>query len=103
MNAAKILPPVFAGMTLVLLATNAVPAGRQRQRLREEERKLGAILQLERERGQALRAELEALRQDPFVLERWLIETWKGVPQGAIPYEQLSRKAAADDDDALAE
>ena len=101
MNAAKILPPVFAGMTLVLLATNALPAGRQRQRLREEERRLEAILQLERERGQALRSEVEALRQDPFVLERWLVETWKGVPQGAIPYEQISSKAA--DDDALAE
>ena len=101
MNAAKILPPVFAGMTLVLLASNAVPASQQRQRLREEERKLEAILQLERERGQALRAELEALRQDPFVLERWLVETWKGIPQGAIPYEQICRTAA--DDDALAE
>ena len=101
MNAAKILPPVFAGMTLVLLATNALPAGRQRQRLREEERRLETILQLERGRGQALRSEVEALRQDPFVLERWLVETWKGVPQGAIPYEQICGKAA--DDDALAE
>ena len=102
MNAAKILPPVFASMTLVLLATNALPAGRQRQRLREEERRLEAILQLERERGQALRSEVEALRQDPFVLERWLVETWKGVPQGAIPYEQICAQAA-DDDAALAE
>ena len=101
MNAAKILPPIFASMTLVLLASNAVPAGRQRQRLREEEKRLEAVLQLERERGQALHAEVEALRKDPFVLERWLVETWKGVPQGAIPYEQIRRKAA--DDDALAE
>jgi hypothetical protein len=102
-NAAKILPPVFAGMTLVLLTTNAVPAGRQRQRLKEEEQRLEAALQLEHERGRTLRAELEALQHDPFVLERWLVETWKGVPQGAIPYEQIGNKAAEDDDDALAE
>jgi hypothetical protein len=87
-KASRALFPLLAGMTLLLLGANAVPTVQRKHLLREERLRLErAILREERE-AERLLAEIDALRHDPFYVERLLLETWKGVPKGATPFRQ---------------
>lgn len=87
MKAARFLPPLLAAATLLLLGANALPTVHRKHRLRRERAKV--LLELEREerRAACLRAEVEALVQDPFCVERLLVETWRQAPPGAIPFD----------------
>ena len=86
MKASRVLPPVLAGMTLLLLGANAVPSMQRKQLLREERRRLERELKREEREGARVLAEVDALVHDPFYVERVLVETWHGVPQGATPF-----------------
>lgn len=83
MKAARFLPPLLAGATLILLGANALPTAKRKHRLQEEQTRLVRELRSEDRRMNALVLEIEALRGDPFYLERMLIETWGGMPEGA--------------------
>jgi len=87
MKAARFLPPLLAGATLLLLCANALPSTHRRQVLRRERERLLRQLEEEETVGRRLRAEVEALRADPFYIERTLLETWRGVPRGAVPFD----------------
>ncbi len=87
MKASRFLPPLLAGMTLLLLGANAVPSMQRKQLLREERRRLERELKVEEREGARVLAEVDALVHDPFYVERVLVETWHGVPQGAKPFE----------------
>lgn len=86
MRASRILFPLLAGMTLLLLGANAVPSVHRKHLLRTERERLEREVLREEGEGLRLKAELLALAHDPFYVERTLIETWKGVPQGATPF-----------------
>ena len=83
MKAQYLLPAVLAGATLILLGANAIPTTIRRKRLERELGRLSEKLEREHERGAWLRVEIDALRHDAFYLERMLIETWNGIPDGA--------------------
>jgi len=90
----RILPPLLAGATLILLASNALPTVLRKHRLQRERHRLVKELRLEQERSARLRAEIEALRGDPFYLERVALETWGGTPSGAVRWDAADREAA---------
>jgi hypothetical protein len=73
-------------MTLLLLGANAVPSVQRKHLLREERRRLERAVRAEEREGRRILAEVDALQHDPFYLERMLVETWHGVPQGATPF-----------------
>ena len=87
MKASTVLPPLLAAMTLVLLGANAVPTAKRKQVLLEERRRLEVEVKRGEREGARIAAELDALAQDPFYVERLLVETWHGVPQGATRFE----------------
>jgi heme exporter protein D len=89
LKATRFLPPLLAGMTLLLVGANAFPSVVRKHVLREERRKLERELRAEVRKGQQLEAELDALAHDPFYLERLVVETWKGLPRGATPFPAL--------------
>lgn len=74
-------------MTLLLLGANAVPSAQRKQVLREERRRLEIEVGRGEREGARIAAEVEALLRDPFYVERLVVETWHGVPQGATPFE----------------
>lgn len=86
MKASRVLPPLLAAMTLLLLGANAVPSVERKHLLREERRRLERELRHESREGARIAAEVDALGHDPFYVERMLVETWHGVPQGATPF-----------------
>ncbi|HEX5139131.1 MAG TPA: hypothetical protein VFY93_19335 [Planctomycetota bacterium] len=89
MKVTRILPFLLAGMTLVLVGANALPTVQRKRLLREERRRLEREVSEEERAGLRLAAELEALGSDPFYIERLVVETWNGVPQGATPFGVL--------------
>ena len=93
MRAPYLLPAVLAGATLILLGANALPTTIRRKRLEKEFRRLSGKLEREHDRGAWLRLEIDALRHDPFYLERTLIETWNGIPEGAQAWTLPDRGA----------
>ena len=86
MKASRVLPPLLAAMTLLLLGANALPSVQRKHLLREERRRLEREVRREEREGARIGAEIDALAHDPFYLERMLVETWQGVPQGAVPF-----------------
>ncbi len=86
MKASRVLPPLLAAMTLLLLGANAVPSAQRKHLLREERRRLEHAVRREEREGARIAAEVDALVHDPFYLERMLVETWHGLPQGATPF-----------------
>jgi heme exporter protein D len=88
-KASRILPPLLAAMTLLLLGANAVPSVQRKHLLREERRRLEVEVKRGEREGARLAAEIEALAGDPFYVERLVVETWNGVPQGATPFRPL--------------
>jgi hypothetical protein len=86
-KASRVLPPLLAAMTLLLLGANAVPSVQRKLVLREERRRLERELRQGEREGERLAAEIDALVSDPFYVERTLVETWQGLPQGAMPFE----------------
>ena len=88
MRAGRFLAPLLAGVTILLLVCNVVPASTRRHRLEEEHRELVRELRQEKVRSERLAAEIEALENDPFVLERALIETWNEAPEGAMEWDE---------------
>ena len=89
MKAAHLIPHILAGATLILLAANAVPTVQRKQRLLEQKRGLVLKLRQERERGRRLEAEIRALRNDPFCVQKELAETWRSLPAGTIPWAEV--------------
>ena len=79
--------PAFAVATVLLMGTNAIPASQRKQILLKERGRLVSEYKAACARGRMLHDEIRALRDDPFVLESWLLETWKGLPQGATPWD----------------
>jgi hypothetical protein len=82
-KAARFLPPLLAGATLILIGANALPTAHRKHRLQEERIRLVHELRQEENRTRTIAAEIEALQSDPFYIERVLIETWGGAPEGA--------------------
>jgi len=74
-------------MTLLLIGANAFPTVQRKLLLREERHRLERELREEERDGGRLAAEVDALVNDPFYLERMVLETWNGVPQGATPFD----------------
>jgi type VI protein secretion system component VasF len=95
-RAARFLPPLLAAATLLLLGANALPTVRRKHRIRAERARV--LKELHREQGRAarLRAEVEALAQDAFCVERMLLETWHETPPGAIPFDPAVALPPAD-------
>lgn len=83
MKAARFLPPLLAGATLILIGANALPTAIRKHRLQDERIRLVRKLRQEEDRVQRIAAEIDALKKDPFYIERVLIETWGGAPEGA--------------------
>jgi hypothetical protein len=81
----RLLPPLIAIATLVLLFANALPCSMRKRMLREERVRLLGELRHEREREERLLAENFALEHDPFSIERACLETWRLPPPGALP------------------
>jgi len=86
LSTARCLPPILAAATLLLLGANALPSVQRKHLLQEERRRLERELSEEERVARRLTVEVEALRHDPFYLERVFVETWQGVPQGAVPF-----------------
>ena len=83
MRTSRLLPPFLAGATLVLLGANALPTSLRKKRLIEKTAVLRQELRHEEERRERLEAEIAALRNDPFYIERVFVETWRTTPAGA--------------------
>jgi hypothetical protein len=81
-------------MTLLLVGANALPTVERKQVLREERRRLERELRDAETEGDRLAAEVDALGNDPFYVERMVVETWNGVPQGATPFGALEVRDA---------
>ena len=75
MSAARLLPFLLGGLTLIVLFANALPAVHRKHRLETEQRELAQQRRAETERGRRLAAEITALRHDPFYVERVCAET----------------------------
>ena len=101
MRAQNLLPAVLAGATLILLGANAIPTTVRKKRLEKELHRMSRKLEREHERGAQLKAEIDALEHDAFYLERTLIETWNGIPEGALPW--TTPDPVADPTDSLEE
>lgn len=86
MRSLRILPPLFAAAALVLLAANAMPTTLRKRILLEERARLQTRLEEERSRAGLLESEIRAIRDDPFVLQRWACETWGQEPGGTLPW-----------------
>jgi len=84
MTATRFLPFLLGGMTLIVLFANALPAAKLKHRLQVEQRKLVEQFQEGAKRQRLLVAEIDALRNDPFYIERVCTETWRVAPEGAI-------------------
>ncbi len=84
MTHSRLLPPLIATATLVLLFANALPCSLRKQRLSEERTRLVRELAREREREDRLAAENFALEHDPFSIERLCLETWRIPPEGVL-------------------
>lgn len=91
-GARRFLAPVLLGATLLLLGANAVPALLKERRLESEVSRLKGDLARERTRGDGLRARLNALRNDPYYVERLYRRTWNAPPEHAIAWSQLVDK-----------
>jgi hypothetical protein len=86
-KAARSVPLLLAAATLILLGANALPTANRKHRLQDERNRLILELRHEEERMKSLAAEVRALREDPFYVERLLVETWQGVPEGAVAFD----------------
>ena len=100
MRLKHLLPPAFAVATVLLMGTNAIPASQRKQILIRERGRLVREYKAACERGRMLHEEIRALREDPFVLESWLLETWKGLPSGATPWDEPGPSVAPPTDPA---
>jgi cell division protein FtsB len=87
-SVARFLPPVLAAATLLLLGANAIPAAQRKHALQRERLRLDAQLREAEAENLRLRAELAALREDPFVLERYACEAWRRLPPGTVRFEE---------------
>ena len=87
MKAARLLPPLLAGATVILLGANAFPTVQRRHRLMQEKNRLVHELREERARGRILREHVDAIENDRFYLQRMFAETWRGIPRGAIEWK----------------
>jgi len=86
-KAARLTAPLLAAATLILIGANALPTVCRKHCLLRERARLERELETERARGARLEAEVDALRNDPFYVERLFVETWHVPPPGAIPLE----------------
>ena len=87
MRAARFSAPLLAAATLILLAANAWPTIQRKHLLIRERQRLSDHLASERARGDQLSAEIDALQNDPFVIERVYVETWRKDPAGTERFE----------------
>jgi hypothetical protein len=85
----RLLPYLLAGMTLLLVGANALPTMERKQVLKEERRRLEGELRAAEREGERLEGEVLALGNDPFYVERMVVRTWNGIPQGALPFGPL--------------
>jgi len=83
-KASRLATPLLVGATLILLGANALPTALRKHRLIDEKRRVTLELHEQVERGERLAAQREAMRGDAFYIQRVTVETWKGVPPGAI-------------------
>jgi len=84
MSHSRLLPPLVAVATLVLLFANALPCSLRKRRLMDERARLTRELVREQEREDRLSAENFALEHDPFAIERLCLETWRIPPEGIL-------------------
>ena len=85
--------PLLAAATLLLVGANALPSIERKRVLGGEIERLEVELGKEEARRDRLRAEIEALRGDPFYLERVYLETWVKDPVGAVRFDAALRAA----------
>jgi hypothetical protein len=85
-KATRVLPPLLAAATLLLVGANAVPSIQRKHLLEKEGARLASELRHEERIARRLAREVDALARDPFYLERVLVETWSGTPRGATPF-----------------
>ena len=86
MKAARAVPPLLAGATLILLCSNALPTVHRRHRLLEERNRVQQELREGDLENVRLMREIRALRDDPFYVERLLVRTWRERPEGSQPF-----------------
>jgi len=88
-TATRCLPLLLAGMTMVVLFANARPAAKKKHRLEREHRALVDRYRENARREAELAATTEALREDPFVVERTCAEVWAARPSGALTFGEV--------------
>ena len=81
-------------MTLIVLFANALPAAHKKHRLQHEIGNLVEDFRVGARRQRRLTAEINALKNDPFYIERVCAETWCVAPEGAIRFETVLRPRA---------
>ncbi len=86
MRISGLLPYLLAGATLLLLSANALPTTQRRVLLERERASLRERLREEERLRVRMEAELDALANDPFVLQRSACEAWRRLPAGLIPW-----------------
>ncbi len=89
------VPPLLAGATLILLGANALPTVHRKHTLQRERIRLEREIEVGVTHNRKLVLQIRALRDDPFYVERKLVETWEALPQGAVLFD-----AEPDNDDA---
>ena len=87
MKAGRVLPPALAGITLLLLVCNVLPASGLKHRLQAERNRLRREISVERSRALRLTREIDALQNDAFVIERAAVELWNALPEGAHAWD----------------
>ncbi len=87
MKAARFLSPILAGATLILLGANALPTAKRKHRLQDRQHQLVHEIRTLETREHKLREEIHALEHDPFYMERMIVETWHGKPEGTEEFD----------------
>ena len=87
MKAARFVPPLLIGATLILLGANALPTVHRKHALQRERFRLEREIEVGNKQNRELILQIRALRDDPFYVERKLIETWQSVPQGMVRFD----------------
>jgi hypothetical protein len=92
MRASRCLPLVLGGMTLIVLLGNALPTSQRKHRLQRVRRVLLKQTRDESARTIRVNAEIAAMRDDAFYIERLYSEAWRIAPQGAILLNEVDAR-----------
>jgi len=86
-SSARFVPPVLIAATLILLGANALPTVRRKHLLQQRRQVLLERIREHAKTTARLRLEIDALQNDPFYMQRILVETWHALPAGAMPLD----------------